>query len=435
MIRLIALVLLCPSLWGAFTYKRLVQINHTLVGGTDSTNFPVYFSTLNVDQLAAAGMNTSTTTAPLVTGQQISNGDYIQIDSEIMHVTAGGLTTTLTVVRAQLGTTAANHAAAATINLQYLSSSANGGYVQSASGYDIVFASDPGCASRYNYERVSWTASNGANEFYINIPTVTHSSNAQFYVCFDDATVTTDQSNRTGTWNSGFKGVWHFGTPTVLDLTDSTSNANNGTNHGGSTAIAGSWGGAVNFVAASSQYVDVGTGSSLQISPNLTLEALFFGASQTSQVQDNRDSSGNGYAMGACDGGSSNEIDFGISNSGTLNVLHATGSNGCLASTHYAAFTYDNSTILAYSQGSSAGSLSVSNGLGTSTSNFYLGRLAPTYGTGYMSNWIDEFRVSNVKRSADWITTTYNNYYNTSTFFFLGPQSLASGPVATMILD
>jgi hypothetical protein len=43
-------------------------------------------------------------------GTAIQDGDYIRIENETLHVTAGGGTTTLTVDRGQLGTTAAPHA-------------------------------------------------------------------------------------------------------------------------------------------------------------------------------------------------------------------------------------------------------------------------------------------------------------------------------------
>ena len=63
-----------------------------------------------------AAMTTGATTASVTSGTGTANGDYIQVDSEIMHITAGGGTNTLTVTRAQLTTAAAAHASGATVN-------------------------------------------------------------------------------------------------------------------------------------------------------------------------------------------------------------------------------------------------------------------------------------------------------------------------------
>ncbi len=51
----------------------------------------------------------STSPITVVSGAGIANNDFLQIDNEILQVTAGGGTTSLTVSRGQKGTTAASH--------------------------------------------------------------------------------------------------------------------------------------------------------------------------------------------------------------------------------------------------------------------------------------------------------------------------------------
>jgi hypothetical protein len=63
----------------------------------------------------SAGINNSVTTIPVTSGTGLANGDYITIDSETMLITAGGGTTSLTVVRAQLGTSNVAHSNGATV--------------------------------------------------------------------------------------------------------------------------------------------------------------------------------------------------------------------------------------------------------------------------------------------------------------------------------
>jgi len=62
-----------------------------------------------VTTLSAAIVSTSATSISVASGAGITNNDYIQIDNEILQVTAGGGTTSLTVTRGQKGTTAATH--------------------------------------------------------------------------------------------------------------------------------------------------------------------------------------------------------------------------------------------------------------------------------------------------------------------------------------
>lgn len=63
----------------------------------------------------SGGMTAISGSASVVSGANIANGYYIQIDTEYMLVTAGGGTGTLTVTRGQLGTTGAIHAIGANV--------------------------------------------------------------------------------------------------------------------------------------------------------------------------------------------------------------------------------------------------------------------------------------------------------------------------------
>jgi len=63
-----------------------------------------------------ANMTAAQTTATVASGTGEANTDYLQIDSEIIRITAGGGTTNLTVIaRGQLGTTAATHTSGAAV--------------------------------------------------------------------------------------------------------------------------------------------------------------------------------------------------------------------------------------------------------------------------------------------------------------------------------
>src|SRR5207253_10452671 len=92
-------------------------------------------------------------------------------------------------------------------------------------------------------------ASAGAVNYWVRVPTVSHTTDTTFYMCYGNAGITTDQSNKTAVWDANYKAVWHLTNGTTLSAADSTSNANNGTIIG-SVAITGQIDGGVNFPTA-----------------------------------------------------------------------------------------------------------------------------------------------------------------------------------------
>ncbi|HYA64930.1 MAG TPA: DUF2341 domain-containing protein, partial [Candidatus Sulfotelmatobacter sp.] len=86
----------------------------------------------------------------------------------------------------------------------YLASTANGGNVTNANGYDIVFTSDASGNSPLAYEQESYNAATGAVNFWVRVPALSHTSDTVIYLFYGNSLVTTDQSNASGTWDSNF---------------------------------------------------------------------------------------------------------------------------------------------------------------------------------------------------------------------------------------
>jgi hypothetical protein len=76
----------------------------------------------------------------------------------------------------------------------------------------------------------------------------------------------------------------------------------------------------------------------------------------------------------------------------------------------------------------------VSDGTGTFSSGLSTRNANRTFGDS-LSGILDEIRISNTARSADWITTEYNNQSATSTFYTMGAQTAldATAPTITSI--
>lgn len=138
---------------------------------------------------------------------------------------------------------------------------ANGGHVESASGFDLRPYDAAGTTPRL-FELVWYDPTTGSFEMWVLMSSIDDLDTIRMR--YGNPSLLTDGSSPS-TWPSTYKGVWHYGSPTVLALTDSTSNGNDGVGANTPTAAAGPVGGAVSLDLASSQYVEVPDSVSLRV--------------------------------------------------------------------------------------------------------------------------------------------------------------------------
>src|SRR2546425_5337124 len=136
----------------------------------------------------------------------------------------------------------------------YLATPGNGGNVQNANGYDVIFTSDSGCATKLSHEVETYNAATGVVNYWVKVPTLSHTTDTVFYMCYSNSGITTDQSNTTAVWDANYKGVYHLANGTTLSAADSSSNANNGT-ISNATATLGQMDGAASFNGSNAQIV------------------------------------------------------------------------------------------------------------------------------------------------------------------------------------
>jgi hypothetical protein len=308
-----------------------------------------------------------------------------------------------------------------------LKSAGNGGHVASASGYDLIFASDSGCTTKLNYEVESWSATSGQYIAWVQVPTVSHTSDTTIYLCYGNSAITSDQSNKTAVWDRYYTMVQHFPNGTTLTARDSTSNGVNGTITG-ATATSGLIGGAAEFTG-NTTYITFPGSSALDtaldsqawsISVWFYLDAvtdytqIFGGIPYGNNVQ------GMGPNIGQCGAGR-----FWIISEEEVCV--ASTANPSAGAWHHVVWTYSNAN-------SNLNSLYMDGVLAaTGTLNFYAnnGGASAVYGVSGntasvgagINGAIDETEVSNIARSADWIATEYNNQRSPATFYSVGPET------------
>jgi hypothetical protein len=279
-----------------------------------------------------------------------------------------------------------------------LKSVANGGNVQNGSGFDIIFTNNQETA-KLDHEIERYIATTGEIEMWVRIPTLSVSQDTALFLYYDNSAISTSQENKTGVWDSNFKGVYHLGNGTTLSAVDSTSNANNGTNSG-VTATAGQIDGGGNFNGSS--YITLpSTGLPTAANP-WTMQNWLQIAANPSTTPTVITFAGNVGALYLTN----------------TSVLHGytgvdiTGSALTLSSQHQMALTYDGTTLTLYQDGVVVAST-------TTTPNVPAGGGAigaNTDTTHPVTAIIDEVRISSVARSASWIATEYSNQSSPGTF-------------------
>ena len=329
-------------------------------------------------------------------------------------------------------------------NLASLKTVANGGHVSNSSGFDIVFSTTVDGNSYINWEVVSYDPTTGIAEFWLQVPTLSSSVDTVIYMCYGCGTISTDQSNKNGTWDSNYVAVFHYGSPSTLSVNDSTSNAFNQSSTGSPTATAGLIGGAFN--GTGSTYASVG-GFSTSVVPsgiaartleawakcgssNPTSEAFGFGNNTTGQRWALFFNGGSG-PLTECSGVSIGPNGgFSTDTNWHMWVLIADGSSGNLFGTPPIYMYIDNSL-----QTLASGSSTFSTGHDGNT-HMAVCTIPNSEGTLNFTGLVDELRLSNIKRSPDWLTSQYNNTKSGSTTPTIGNEQMGGiTPINESISD
>ncbi|MDW7693102.1 DUF2341 domain-containing protein [Flammeovirgaceae bacterium SG7u.111] len=287
---------------------------------------------------------------------------------------------------------------------------ANAGKVHSPFGYDIAFTAADSSALDFQLEK--YDPSTGELVAWVKLPAISAANPPSIYMNYGNPTVTTDQSSD-NVWSGDYEAVWHFNE----NLQDGTSNGIDGTNNGTQTQLAGHIG--------SAQYFD-GADDYIDLSANADLSDLLGGTAmvsfwmKTTQAGANNPKSAPGL-MGIT--GSSEDMYYGYLDASSR--VGARVGNG--KSANSTTVVGDDAWYFVVIQREHvSGDIKVYvDGQLETTENSVSGikgesfdKIGTIENSGvFFGGNLDELRILNILKSAEWIGTEYNNQADpTSTY-------------------
>lgn len=291
---------------------------------------------------------------------------------------------------------------------------------------DLRFFDGP-CASMgavLNYE-IESSDSLAAN-VWVKIPSLLTSANT---VCmYYGNSLATSGQNVSGTWDSNYVTVHHLeeASGAIIDSTGLNSGVNNGTVQGAVGIVNGG-----NYFDSINDDVNLGSNASLQPTNAITFSAWVRSAGAVTQWQaigglTSDTSWTNGYGLFF---NSANTVSFYVGN--YINNV----ANGAItpANWNYVVGTYDRTAggtteVKIYVNGVLAGTDDYSTAINYSGGSLTIGEIGGWTDT-WLNGYVDEVRISNIARSADWVKQTYEMIANQNSIVsFSSPEGSATFP-------
>ncbi len=293
----------------------------------------------------------------------------------------------------------------------------------SANGADLRFVSEDG-STQLSHQIESWNPL-GVSVVWVRVPHIAAGSTTGSMWMYYSNAAAGDGQSPAAVWAAGYAGVWHLDS----SLVDSTANANNGANFG-SLGAPGKFGEARSF-DGSNDWIDCGSGASLAITGQLTVEGwVKIANSQLDSAmrilsKKNQWSSTHGYNL------EHQPLENTVTTLGSgSDYGRASGINLDTSTWHHLAATIQGSTARVYVDGVDATTDSTVSALIASSQALHIGRRSG--GGDYFYGLIDEVRISNVARSREWNAAQFRSMSDTFVSFGV-PQDAGSLSATTTL--
>lgn len=278
-------------------------------------------------------------------------------------------------------------------------------------GDDILFTSSDQ-TTKLSHEIESFNGTTGVLVAWVKIPSL--ATSGVIYMYYGNATCASQQ-DVANVWDTNYKAVWHLKETSggAGAIKDSTSNANNLTDTGSPTLNAtGFVGPAVSFDGTNDYLQIVGMSS-----PGTPLTIEFFAKPNSSTPIGMFDTApGRSDVARNCPSGNvewwntSPAVKLGLSATTWVHLSFV--------------YRFSGTRIIDwYKNGAAQTSGTGSTSTTLAWTNLTFGNINGG-GTGWYAGFLDEIRVSNSARSADWIATEYNNQNDPGSFYSLAGEEI-----------
>ena len=270
--------------------------------------------------------------------------------------------------------------------------------------------------------------------YFLADGTLSGSIDTVFYIYYGNTTATEPSSGDAGyaqdVWGAEYVLVHHMQGASASTLEDSTANAQDVTASAGDPTIgAGSLMGNNLELDGTSDYITIPNDASQDTGSELTISQWFYTTTNQSQIGLVKHGPGTTaeYQYMTYLSGDSADLSFYIKTGGVTYLPGYSCGTGCLADGVWHQFvgTYDRSDgtrIKTYFDGTLAGTdVGEDADIDVGAQGITMGR----WTGGTFNGNLDEARILNTAKDADWISTDYNNHKTPATFYAIGSQEKA----------
>jgi RHS repeat-associated protein len=413
---------------------------------TASSGLPVTFSVLSgPGSIAGSTLTITGSGTVVVAANQAGNSNY---------AAAAQVTQSITVTSAQCGSSGYSYRRVLTILhtqvpntdqtdypmlvsgvYPFLATVANGGRVQNANGYDIVFTSDAAGQNPLDFEIDSYNGTNGTAAFWVRIPMLSHTVDTTIYMWYGNPNINGSQENIAGVWRNNYLSVYHLGNGTSIGTADSGSAGYTLAQSGSVSSVAGVIGGGAAFNGDAGSYL---------YHDSVTAYPSGSTGQETLEVWEQFPTNGGGEVFGyGANWPTGSRIALASSSTGPMMEFENIAISDSVPinnAWHHLVGTYagggvTSSTSQLYLDGVPLPGNDNSEGnVNISTAELKIGGIPTVTFCCGLTGAVDEVRISSVVRSEDWISTEYNNESSPSTFYQLSDENEAAVTPTSVIL-
>ena len=302
---------------------------------------------------------------------------------------------------------------------------------------DIRFFNDAATPVALDYEIEKFDQTDNELIAWVKIPTLDDDGETTIYMYYNNPNSVSTTAVAADVWSNGYVAVWHM---TEANIVDSTGNGHTGTNSGTVDIASKSGLGQARDFDGTSDVITVADHDDLSFGDGSTDSPFTI----TGWIK--QDTSNDGGVISKASGSTPyNDGEWYIyahnarfyngvvDDSLSRTLRDTTDSRATVTNWNHVAWTYDGggypastSTIITYENGSDLASSTAPNhdtyvAMENSADTVKIGARG---GINSFGGIIDEVRISDVERSADWIATEYNNQNDPSSFYTLTVEAI-----------